>query len=164
MSCNAYMPHVLVIPEDDANRQLANGFVGAPGIAPRRIQVLPPAGGWRGVVETLLSDHVSGMRRFEQRLVVLLLDFDEQVDARRGFVEENVPGDLASRVFTVGVLSEPERLRQDLDLALEEIGAVLAGECRGGARAPTWRRPLLEHNEPVLAALADRVSSFLFEA
>ncbi|MCW8141446.1 MAG: hypothetical protein KIT58_21290, partial [Planctomycetota bacterium] len=88
MSCNAYMPHVLVIPEDDANRQLANGFVGAPGIAPRRIQVLPPAGGWRGVVETLLSDHVSGMRRFEQRLVVLLLDFDEQVDARRGFVEE----------------------------------------------------------------------------
>jgi hypothetical protein len=24
---NRYLPHVLVLPEDDANRQIANGFV-----------------------------------------------------------------------------------------------------------------------------------------
>jgi len=27
MSVNGHLPHVLVLPEDDANRQLANGFV-----------------------------------------------------------------------------------------------------------------------------------------
>ena len=27
MSVNKYQPHVLVLPEDDANRQLANGFL-----------------------------------------------------------------------------------------------------------------------------------------
>jgi hypothetical protein len=27
MSVNKYHPHVLVLPEDDANRQLANGFL-----------------------------------------------------------------------------------------------------------------------------------------
>lgn len=27
MSVNKYKPHVLVLPEDDANRQLANGFL-----------------------------------------------------------------------------------------------------------------------------------------
>ena len=27
MSVNKYKPHVLLIPEDDANRQLANGFL-----------------------------------------------------------------------------------------------------------------------------------------
>jgi hypothetical protein len=26
MSVNKYLPHVLVLPEDDANRQMANGF------------------------------------------------------------------------------------------------------------------------------------------
>jgi hypothetical protein len=30
MSANKYKPHVVVLPEDDANRQLANGFLTHP--------------------------------------------------------------------------------------------------------------------------------------
>jgi len=30
MSPNQYQPHILVLPEDDANRQIANGFIQAP--------------------------------------------------------------------------------------------------------------------------------------
>lgn len=29
---NKYRPHVLVLPEDDANRQIANGFLLAPAL------------------------------------------------------------------------------------------------------------------------------------
>ena len=38
---NRYKPHVLVVPEDDANRQLANGFLQNPALNLRAIQVLP---------------------------------------------------------------------------------------------------------------------------
>ena len=40
MSVNKYLPHVLVLPEDDANRQLANGFLLDPNLLDRRIQLL----------------------------------------------------------------------------------------------------------------------------
>ena len=44
MSVNVYKPHVLVLPEDDANREIANGFLLAPSLKLRNIQVLPCAG------------------------------------------------------------------------------------------------------------------------
>lgn len=46
MSVNAYADHVLVLPEDDANRELTNGFLQEPALNPRAIQVLPVAHGW----------------------------------------------------------------------------------------------------------------------
>lgn len=45
MSVNRYQPHVLVLPEDDANRQLANGFVlDLDATVLTRIQVLEEVG------------------------------------------------------------------------------------------------------------------------
>jgi hypothetical protein len=32
MSPNQYKPHILVLPEDDANRQIANGFIQSPNL------------------------------------------------------------------------------------------------------------------------------------
>lgn len=46
MSINKYKAHLLVLPEDDANRQMANGFILDPNLNERVIQVLPPVGGW----------------------------------------------------------------------------------------------------------------------
>lgn len=46
MSVNNYKPHLLVLPEDEANRQLANGFLQDFSLNLRCIQVLPIAGGW----------------------------------------------------------------------------------------------------------------------
>lgn len=45
MSVNFYKPHVLVLPEDDANRQIAIGFLLDPGLKQRNIQILTPSGG-----------------------------------------------------------------------------------------------------------------------
>ena len=44
MSVNRHKPHLLVLPEDDANRQLARGF--ELELSTRQFQVLQPAGGW----------------------------------------------------------------------------------------------------------------------
>jgi hypothetical protein len=46
MSVNKYEDHVLVLPEDDANRQIANGFILNSNVKERAIQVLPIADGW----------------------------------------------------------------------------------------------------------------------
>ena len=45
MSVNVYKPHLLVLPEDGANRQMANGFLFDDRVIPRNIQVLQEAGG-----------------------------------------------------------------------------------------------------------------------
>ncbi|MEL6815565.1 MAG: hypothetical protein AAFP03_12215, partial [Cyanobacteria bacterium J06598_3] len=50
MSVNKYQECLLVLPEDDANRQLANGFSNNIGINENVIQVLPEAGGWKKVL------------------------------------------------------------------------------------------------------------------
>ena len=45
MSVNKYRPHVYVLSEDDANRQIANGFLLHPDLLARNIQALPEVGG-----------------------------------------------------------------------------------------------------------------------
>ena len=64
MSVNKYQPHVLVLPEDDANRQLANGFhLQVAWTRQRQMQVLPVAGGWNEVLNLFKSEHVLEMDR-----------------------------------------------------------------------------------------------------
>src|SRR5215471_13504465 len=96
MSVNKYQPHVLVLPEDDANRQLANGFSLDPLLIDRRIDILEVAGGWTNVLDRFRSDHVSEMDRYPQRFMVLLIDFDERHD-RLEAAKDTIPDHLAER-------------------------------------------------------------------
>lgn len=77
MSANKHRPHVLVLPEDDANRQPANGFLlEVDPVGMRRMQVLPVAGGWNDVLESFVAEHVREMDLYTARFMVLLIDFD----------------------------------------------------------------------------------------
>lgn len=67
MSINHYQPHIFVLPEDDANRQIVNGFILDLNLNSRAIQVLPPAGGWTKVVEKFTNDYASTMRQYRHR-------------------------------------------------------------------------------------------------
>jgi len=157
MSLNRYRPHVYVVPEDDANRQLANGFrTGVIG----RLKVLPEAGGWLSVLDRFQSQHISAMEATPQRLLVLLIDFDGQQD-RILTVQRIVPGHLTERVFVLGVLTNPEELRRELG-SYETIGLALARDCRDGTDI-TWSHALLRHNANEVARLRDRIRPILFE-
>jgi hypothetical protein len=60
MSVNRDKPHVYVLPEDDANRQLANGFFAeVDWNRQRQMQVLPPAGGWIEVLNRFKLTYIS---------------------------------------------------------------------------------------------------------
>lgn len=60
-----------MLPEDDANRQMANGFLLDQYLSTSKIQVLEEVGGWKLVLDRFISDHVAGMERYPYRFMVL---------------------------------------------------------------------------------------------
>src|SRR5882757_3105987 len=107
---NKFLPHLFVLPEDDANRQVATGFELALS-STRQVRVLTEAGGWARVGECFVSDHISPMRKFKTRFMILLVDFDEKM-SRLDHVKGKIPDDLQDRVFVLGAFSTPEALRK----------------------------------------------------
>ncbi len=156
-----FRSHVYVLPEDDANRQIARGFVLHPvlSLSQNHIKVLPPAGGWTKVRDAFKDVHAQEMRRYPERRMVLLIDCDEQTD-RLDDVRNGIPEDLRDRVFVLGVLSNPERLRKRIGKSYEQIGEALCEDCvanTGKVRA----HDLLEHNEDEMNCMVSSLKPFL---
>jgi hypothetical protein len=151
----------MVLPEDRANSQMANGFVlGMEPTRTRRIQVLPEAGGWLEVLNDFETEHVREMERFEHRLLVLVLDFDGDAD-RLMTARDRIPEHLRGRVFIVGAQTQPEELRQTLSMTYEQIGAALADDCQDD-KSDTWGHALLAHNADEIERLREAVRPILF--
>ncbi len=66
MSANAYRPHLIVLVEDDAARQIVNGFILHPNLNTRAIQVMRPLGGWRRILDTYREEYLSSMYIFRK--------------------------------------------------------------------------------------------------
>ncbi|MEI8017298.1 MAG: hypothetical protein WCH39_03810 [Schlesneria sp.] len=160
-SVNKYLPHVYVIPEDDADRQIANGFVLHDQVRSTQIQVLPCTGGWSSVLEKFATEYVTHLRNHKNSYVIMLVDFDLEYETRRKHFEEKVPDDLKNRVFVVGPKDEPEVLRQELGSSYEDIGESLAEDCFKGTVA-VWDHDHLNHNHPDLQRMLQAVRPILF--
>ena len=160
MSVNKYKSHVLILPEDDANRQIANGFILGPNLNQRNIQIMNPSGGWSRVVEDFANSYAPGMRELAERMVVLLIDFDQD-KGRLAKVQENIPLELKDRVFILGVFSEPEKLKRTLGKSFESIGINLAKDCSED-KYGLWGHELLKHNKTELERMIELVKPFLF--
>lgn len=159
MAVNKYQPHVLVLPEDDANRQLANGFVLSESVPTRQIQVLEEAGGWLEVLHCFEADHVDAMDRYPERFMILLIDFDGNA-SRLDDAKTFVPQRLTNRVFVLGALNEPEDIRRALG-PYETVGLAMAQDCHEGTDS-TWGHALLRHNASELERLRNSVRPILF--
>lgn len=161
MSVNRKRPHVLVLPEDDANRQLANGFHLDLGqhISARQFQVLVEAGGWMKVLKEFLETHVAAMERNPYRHMILLIDLDNR-EQRLRCAKDQVPGHLTDRVFILSSLSKPEALRADLGPYYEAVGLAMARDCWEETNT-IWGHPL-RHNSSELDRLRITVRPILF--
>jgi len=155
---NEDRPHLFVLPEDDANSRLANGFWLEVGSL-RQMYVCPVAGGWNAVLNHFESDQIADMYRCSNRFMVLLIDFDNHLD-RIDIARDRVPLRLRDRVFILGSLTEPEELRRALG-PYETTGKKLAGDCRDGTDT-AWNHPLLQHNAAEVARLREHVRPILF--
>ncbi len=157
---NKYKPHIFVLPEDDANRQIANGFLLWPNLNERAIQVLPPCGGWSRVLDSFTNEHVPEMKQYQERQMVLLIDFDERED-RFDYLTSHIPADLRERVFILGVKSKPEDLRRNITGTFESIGKALAKDCADNTNS-VWGQDLLKHNNIELERMNLKIKPFLF--
>jgi hypothetical protein len=160
MSPNRFLPHVLVLPEDDANRELVVGFLLDTSLSRNAIDFLEVARGWVKVLDRFESYEVPGMRKYPKRFMVLLLDFDNDT-GRLALAKRRIPQDLADRVFVLGSLSNPESLCRAGLGKPEEIGLALAKDCREGTNA-VWGHALLRHNAGEVERLREHVRPILF--
>lgn len=158
---NKKVPHVYAIPEDDADRQMADGFCLHDSVDNRRIQVMPPVGGWTNVLRKFIDEYIPILRRYPVAHVVLIIDFDGCTDERRARFEEAIPSDLKTRVFVLGSRDEPETLKSALRISLEQIGARLADDCDQGTSL-VWDHEQLRHNDADRQRLDQTVKPFLF--
>jgi len=160
VSVNKYKPHVWVLPEDDANRQLANGFLLHADLDPTAIDIRPPAGGWRKAVDAV-AQHIAELRNYPCRQLVLLVDLDEQGEERVRQIREAFPADLQERIYLLSSYDEPEALKVDQGRSFERLGEDLAEACARDELG-LWGTEHLKHNKPELSRLVVGVKPILF--
>jgi hypothetical protein len=147
-----------VLPEDDANSRIANGFhLELDRI--RQMQVLPVAAGWNEVLRSFQTDHIHGMGRYPNRYMVLLIDFDRD-EERLDYARRFIPAHLVDRVFILGAWNEPTDLN-GLG-SPETIGRKMAKDCRDNTNI-TWGDDLLRHNADEIGRLRQQVRPILFQ-
>ncbi|MCK0505727.1 hypothetical protein [Aromatoleum anaerobium] len=98
MALNRERPHLLVLPEDDATRSIANGFIDA---TTGQMQVLNPVRGWPNVLHQFEVDHVIQLRKYRHRHLVLLIDFDDEYPNRLTYFQSAIPKDVEDRVYVL---------------------------------------------------------------
>lgn len=162
MSVNKHRPHVFVLPEDDANRQIANGFLLNYKVNSKAIQVLPIAGGWRKVTERFQNELKPTVVSNPRCHVVLVIDFDGKAD-RLQAVTETVPSEVRDRVFVIGLLTQPEDLYSAGLPTKEKLGDALANECFQSCHE-LWNHELLAHNTNEVKRMGDKLRDIIFAA
>ena len=163
---NIYQPHLLVLPEDDANRQILVGFKNHLAVNSRKMDVQNIAGGWLVAVTSVVEEHVPLMRKFPKRHVLLVIDFDGQFE-RRDYILTKIPADVQDRFYILSCSDEPERLLASMGIRAEEgskletLGRLLATDCEHNTNE-TWNHEMLAHNATELERLRSNVKGFLF--
>ena len=166
MAINKYEKHLLILSEDIAYQDIAVGFVNHIEGACRRIKIVRPAGGWKKLLEIFSQEYVSGVRQYENRHVLLLLDLDGRPERYSGEILGYIPDDINNRVFVLSCMDEAENFKKEMGTGKSEaIGVKLAESCFKGEYADSdspWMCPQLLHNEDELNRLATAVRPFLF--
>lgn len=161
---NRYRPHIVVLIEDDADRDLFNGFMlEVDWRKSRQIHPEPVSGGWPNVRADFICKQLPQMKQYADQITVMLIDFDNQGDRRLDDMRRDVPESMADRVFVFGTRKDPQELAAALNMSCEAIGSALARDCRD-ATDTMWSHALLAHNKEELVRLKQVAHTMLFDA
>jgi len=146
LSTNRGKPHLLIVPEDDHDRAIALGALGALNI---NAQVMGNARGWRKVEALLNKQYIPRLRTNANTHVVIVIDFDGQGKRRYEEVSAWVPSGLQDRVFILGPAKEPKDLKQAIPKkSYAQIGETLVSDCDEQQIHSDWNDEMLQHNKP----------------
>ena len=156
MRPNRLKPHLFIIPEDDKDRSIALGALGALNI---NAKVMGNTRGWRKVEKLLNKEYIPRLRNNANTHLVIVIDFDNWGEQRYEKVISWVPNELKDRVFILGPAKEPKDLKRELKLRMsfEEIGGTLVTDCDEEHISPLWDREMLSHTKPEFRRLLDTI-------
>ena len=166
---------IIVISEDDANRQIANGFKVYEKVKFRNIYVFPESvigkGGWEKVIKWFFDTQISGMYSNPNRVAIFVVDFDKKKgyeddkEYHKECVKRKTPIDLENRIFVLGSLDEPEEIVKGLKGTKKErwntLGENLAKDCDKDTN-DFWQHKQLRHNLPELKRMRSIVKPIIF--
>lgn len=157
---NRHKPHIYFLPEDAPYSQIVNGFRVEIEKLANASQTMPPADGCRKVIDKYEKDYKSRLEKFPRCYVILLVDFDEQIE-RLAELSKAIE-DFRERTFYLGIWSEPEQLKTALrHISYGELGSRLAKECLSG-NYELWNHELLKHNSTELERMANILKPVFF--
>lgn len=158
------MNKVIILLEDDANRQIVNGFLNHLNINSRAITILPLAGGWKKVGDNFEKNIIPEMLKNSGIIAILVFDFDKH--KKKGnidnfsYVQGKIPKNLKHRVLSLGALHEPEKLKKELG-KYEKIGEKLAEDCYDNTYS-LWQHSQFKHNLKELNRMIHVVKPVIF--
>lgn len=124
---NKFKPHLFIVPEDDADRQIAVGFqmhLEANG----RMQIVDVAGGWLKVVNVIKDEYVPLLNNNPNTHVLGIIDCDKDAD-RIAEQLKTFPAGIRNRIFLLGVNENPQEFKRSTKMHFAQIGEKLADEC-----------------------------------
>lgn len=150
MGINLYKEHLVVYLEDEPYRGIINGSKMLPQVNANRIDVKPPVGGWKKVLESV-KDEFKLLENNPKRNILLLIDFNNSASSRKKLLntilqESNTPN-IQERIFIFGIdCKESEDLKTTLNISnWEKIGQELLKECPHKMN-DTWHNKHLKQN------------------
>ena len=161
MSINKYDNFLIIETEDDANRQILNGFMKGVGLNIRKIQLSNHCSGWSSVINKFESKMISYLNEYQKGYVIMVIDFDDHYDERKRMIEEKIPSNLYNRVFVLGAKKEPEDLKRNLGLNYEAIGEKMADGFLDNNHQ-LWECEDLKHNLEELHRACIQIRSFIY--
>lgn len=162
---NKYQPHVVIWIEDDANRNMVNGFLNAIEVTRNQANPLSKTrqngqAGWKKTATEFINNCNQELHKLPFRYMLLVIDFDQD-DSRRNWISQQISDAVRDRTFILGVWQEPEDLKKLAQLSFESIGEQLAKECANN-QYNLWQHHLLQHNAQELHRLTTTIKPFLF--
>lgn len=156
---NKFKPHLFIVPEDDADRQIAVGFqmhLEAKG----EMQIVDVARGWLKVVGVIKDEYVPLLKNNLNSHVLGIIDCDKDADRIAGQLE-NFPEDIRNRIFLLGVNENPQEFKRSAKMHFAEIGEKLADECYKD-ELDLWNHEMLSYSSSEALRAKDVLRELVF--
>jgi len=162
LSVNKFKPHLLILPEDQAVKDVVVGAVESIRVKPAaNLSIEKLLGGWRKLKDRL-PECEKYLGQYPEGRLLFIIDLDRD-PKRPKEVQAWIQGEFADRIFLLSSFHEPEALQRELTGSLEMIGGTLVDDCPDD-QSEAWAHSHLEHNKPELERFMASCRPILFDA
>ena len=107
-----------------------------------------------------MSESTGYLQKYKSSHVALIVDFDGKRE-RGSEIKQLVGEGVRDRVFVIGVLTEPEKLRNATGIKFEQLGRQIAEGCKDSS-IDFWQHDLLVHNIEEIRLLSGAIRDIFF--